>query len=248
VEQAVAQHPTIIVVQIGSNDVLQALRNLEGLTDPTQLAAFFADFNSNYGKLLDALAATNAKVIVGNLVDAMEAAYFVRVPALAAAAKIPVEQVTALLGVSTDDRLPLDAIPTAVQILTNARPGPLPPTCAGVPCVVTATEASLARQGIQQLNTIIAVQTALHGAVPVDLFSLFDSIYKNGYPVENVTLTADFLGGLFSLDGLHPSNTGYAIMANEFIKGINGALGTKYRLANVGVIARRDPLVLNRPQ
>jgi len=144
--------------------------------------------------------------------------------------------------------LPLEAIPTAVQILTNARPGPLPATCSGVPCVVTAVQVSLARQGIQQLNNIIAVQTTLHGAVPVDLFSLFDSIYNNGYQVKNVTLTSDFLGGLFSLDGLHPSNTGYAIMANEFIKSINGALRTNYRLANVTAVAAHDPLVLKRPQ
>lgn len=248
VEQALAQQPTVIVVQIGSNDILQAIRNIQDLADPTRLAAFYADFNSNYGKLLDALAGTRAKIIVGNLVDVMEAAYFVRIPALAAAAKIPLDQVTTLLGVSADDRLPLEAIPTAEQILTNARPGPLPATCGGTPCKVTAFQADLARRGTGQLNNIIALQTAMHGAVPVDLFSVFDSIYKNGYQVNNVTLTADFLGGLFSLDGLHPSNTGYAIMANEFIKGINQALGTTYRLANVAAIARHDPLVLNRPQ
>jgi lysophospholipase L1-like esterase len=248
VEEAVAQHPTIIVVQIGSNDILQAIRNIKDLADPTRLAAFYADFNSNYAKLLDALAATKAKIVVGNVVDVMESAYFVRVPALAAAANIPLDQVTALLGVDADDRLPLEAIPTVEEILTNARPGPLPAACGGAPCVVTAFEADLARQGIRQLNTIIELQTTLHGAAPVDLFSVFDSIYKNGYQVQNVTLTADFLGGLFSLDGLHPSNTGYAIMANEFIKGINSALGTTYRLANVAAIARHDPLVLNRPQ
>lgn len=244
VEQAVAQHPTVIVVQIGSNDILQAIRNIQDLADPTRLAAFYADFNSNYGKLLDSLAATKAKIFVGNLVDVMEAAYFVRVRALAAAANIPLEQVTTLLGVDADDRLPLEAIPIAAQILTNATPGPLPATCGGTPCKVTPSEAELAQQGIRQLNHIISLQTALHGAVPVDLFSVFDSIYQNGYQVNNVTLTADFLGGLFSLDGLHPSNTGYAIMANEFIKAVSQSLGTTYRLADVAAIARRDPLVL----
>jgi lysophospholipase L1-like esterase len=248
VEQAISQHPTVIVVEIGSNDILQAIRNIQDLVDPTRLAAFYADFNSNYGKLLDGLAATKAKLIVGNLVDVMEAAYFVRVRALAVAAHIPLEQVTTLLGVDADDRLPLEAIPIAAEILTNARPGPLPATCGGTPCKVTAFEADLARQGIRQLNNIIALQTAMHGATLVDVFSLFDSIYSNGYQVNNVTLTADFLGGLFSLDGLHPSNTGYAVMANEFIKGINQSLGTTYRLADVAAIARRDPLVLNRPQ
>jgi lysophospholipase L1-like esterase len=248
VEQAVARRPSLIVIEIGSNDILRAITSgqLGSFSDPAGQAAFFADFNSNYGKLMDALAGTNAKLVVGNIPDVIQAAYFIRIPALAAAANIPVAQLTAALGVSADDYLTLDAFPTVEQILTNARPGPLPATCSGnTPCVITAAQATLVRLAVQQMNTIIAAQTVLHGAVPVDLFSLIDGIYNNGYQVKNATLTADFLGGLFSLDGLHPSNTGYAIIANEFIKDINGAFGTAYRAANVDAIANRDPLVLN---
>jgi lysophospholipase L1-like esterase len=251
VEQAVARRPSMIVVEIGSNDILHAITSgqLGNLSSPAGQAAFFADFNSNYGKLMDALAGTNAKLVVGNIPDVIQAAYFVRIPALAAAANIPVEQLTMLLGVSADDFLTLDAIPTVEQILTNAQPGPLPATCSGnAPCVVTAAQATLVRLAVQQLNTIIGAQSVLHGGVVVDLFSLIDDIYNNGYQVRNVTLTTDFLGGLFSLDGLHPSNTGYAIIANEFIKGINGAFGTAYRTANIASIADHDPLVLNCPQ
>jgi hypothetical protein len=32
-------------------------------------------------------------------------------------------------------------------------------------------------------------------------------------------------GTAFSLDGVHPNNAGYAIIANEFIKVINSSLG-----------------------
>ena len=251
VEQAVARRPSMIVVEIGSNDILHAITSgqLGNLSDPAGQAAFFADFNSNYGKLMDALAGTNAKLVVGNIPDVIEAAYFVRIPALAAAANIPVDQLTTLLGVSADEYLTLDSIPIVEQILTNARPGPLPATCSGnTPCAITAGQAALVRVAVQQMNTIVSAQTVLHGGVVVDLFSLIDGIYNNGYPVKNATLTADFLGGLFSLDGLHPSNTGYAIIANEFIKSINGAFGTAYRAANVAAIAEHDPLVLNCPQ
>jgi hypothetical protein len=69
----------------------------------------------------------------------------------------------------------------------------------------------------------------------------------NGYTVGNRKLTTDFLGGLFSLDGIHPTNTGYAIMANEFIKAINQAFGLNVRDANIRDIAEHDPLVLNKP-
>lgn len=251
VEQAVARHPSMVIVQIGSNDILRAISSgqLSDFSDPVRQAAFFTDFNSNYGQLISKLASTNAKLVVGNLPDVIEAAYFVRLPALAAAANIPIDQLTALLGVNADDYLPLDAMPVVEQILTNARPGPLPATCSGnTPCVVTSTQAKLVRVVVQQLNTIIAAQTALHGGVLVDLFSLIDNIYTNGYQVKSGILTADFLGGLFSLDGLHPSNSGYAIMANAFLKSINAAFGTAYRPANIDAIAARDPLVLKCPQ
>jgi hypothetical protein len=58
-----------------------------------------------------------------------------------------------------------------------------------------------------------------------------------------LTLTTDFLGGLFSLDGLHPTNTGYAIMANQFIQTMNTALKTTVPLANVPAVAATDPLL-----
>ena len=34
-----------------------------------------------------------------------------------------------------------------------------------------------------------------------------------------------FLGGLLSFDGLHPSNTGYALIANAFIGTIDAGYG-----------------------
>ena len=33
-------------------------------------------------------------------------------------------------------------------------------------------------------------------------------------------------GGMFSLDGIHPSNIGHGLIANEFIKTMNQAYGT----------------------
>lgn len=43
---------------------------------------------------------------------------------------------------------------------------------------------------------------------------------------------------------LHPSNTGYGIMANEFIKDINAAFHTQIPPADILRIAEHDPLIL----
>jgi hypothetical protein len=47
-------------------------------------------------------------------------------------------------------------------------------------------------------------------------------ITANGYLVGGIRLTADYLtGGLYSYDGIHPTDLGYAVIANEFIRVIN---------------------------
>jgi hypothetical protein len=56
-------------------------------------------------------------------------------------------------------------------------------------------------------------------------------------------LTTDFMGGLFSLDGVHPTNTGYAIIANEFIKTMNGSLRADIPYVSVEQVSETDPLI-----
>jgi len=107
---------------------------------------------------------------------------------------------------------------------------------------------------VQGLNTAYnaAIGAAATGtAAPlVDIHSLFVQIanpatnpYAALYPPRgccNLTL----FGGLLSFDGLHPSNEGYAIIANAFVNTINGAYGTSiptYTNAQLATIAAKDP-------
>jgi phospholipase/lecithinase/hemolysin len=109
---------------------------------------------------------------------------------------------------------------------------------------VTAAEAAGVRGIIQEMNLAIAANAVGFHAVVVDLFPLFDSLYTSGYTIGSHTLTTGFLGGLFSLDGLHPTNTGYAIMANQYITTLNAVFHTHIEPANVAQVAACDPLVL----
>jgi hypothetical protein len=65
-----------------------------------------------------------------------------------------------------------------------------------------------------------------------------------------LVLTTDYLGGVFSLDGIHPSRTGHALIANAFIDAINTRFAESIPPVDVGRIAVRDPLVGSpfRPQ
>jgi hypothetical protein len=247
VQQAVKLHPTTIIVDIGNNDILGAVTSGKFSSLLSSPGTFFGSFNKSYGTLMNTLASTKATLVVANLPDVMEAAYFIPVWKLAQAAHFPLLQVTRALGLRSLDYVTLDAVPTIAAILSGASSGPLPLFCSSTlpttPCFVTFEQAVAVRLVTVGLNAIIAVQAATHHAVVVDLFSLIDGLHANGYKVNNVTLTTDFLGGLFSLDGLHPTNTGYALMANQFIRSINTGFKTNIPPADVSDIAAHDPLV-----
>jgi hypothetical protein len=247
VQQAVALRPTTIIVDIGNNDILGAVTSGQLQAMVSSPATFFANFNKSYGALMNALATTKATVVVANLPDVMEAPYFIPVWKLAEAANFPLLEVTRALGLGPLDYVTLDALPAIEGILLHGLPGPLPLSCSGsspsTPCFVTFAEAAAVRLVTIGLNAIIAVQAVTHRAVVVDLFSLIDELHVHGYRAHGLTLTTDFLGGLFSLDGLHPTNTGYAIMANRFIGTMNASFRKKIPFADVQQIAATDPLL-----
>ena len=247
VQQAVALHPTAVIVDIGNNDILGAVTSgqLSGMA--ASPATFFAAFNRSYGSLISTLSATGATLVVANLPDVMEAPYFIPVWKLAEDANIPLLELSRLLGLGALDYVTLDALPAVEGILAGDAAGPLPLSCLAsspsAPCFVTAAQGAQARLLTIGLNVIIAVQALTHGAVVVNLYSLIDRLHARGYTIGNANLTTNFLGGLFSLDDLHPTNTGYAIVANQFIQTMNAAFRTNIPLADVPAIAATDPLV-----
>jgi lysophospholipase L1-like esterase len=248
VQRAVLLRPTALIVDIGNNDILGAVTSgqLQSLlSDPN---TFLLNFNNSYGSLLDSLALTGATLVVGNIPDVTEVPQLIPVSKLAQAQNLPLLLVLEALGVGPLDYVTLPALPAVEAILSGSTRGPLRVSCMPAspthPCVVTFAQAVGVRLVTIEMNLIIQLQAALHTAVVVDLFSLIDNLHANGYKVGNFSLTTDYLGGLFSLDGLHPSNTGYGIMANEFIKEINAAFHTRIPPADILQIAEHDPLVL----
>ena len=76
----------------------------------------------------------------------------------------------------------------------------------------------------------------------VDVFSLVNRLAANGITVKNVPLTTQAGGGLFSLDGVHPTDVGYAIIANAFIDTMNRRFETKIQPVDLAAVATTDPL------
>ena len=55
-------------------------------------------------------------------------------------------------------------------------------------------------------------------------------------------VTADYLGGFYSLDGVYPSPTGHALIANDILKFLNSTYQRSFSLVGVSSVAANDPL------
>lgn len=77
-------------------------------------------------------------------------------------------------------------------------------------------------------NQAIGAAAQSGGAGLVDIHAAFAQIYNGQFPGQALTATCCSLvfgGGLLSWDGLHPSNTGYAFIANIFIAQADSSFG-----------------------
>lgn len=218
-------NPQTILVSIGNNDALQALTL--GLP-PTNTGTF----TQQYGILLAGLATTRAHLVVSNIPDVTAIPFLIPVPAFKA---VVCPGVMLPSTVTNQDFVVLD--------ITNPAP-PMPLSICTNFAVRTAALIAQTQTAITQFNQIIATDAKLFGAALVDINGLFKTLSTNGYLVGTKRLTTGFLGGLFSLDGIHPTNTGYAILANETIKTMNTQFNMKIPLVSVEQVSKTDPLIL----
>ena len=98
-------------------------------------------------------------------------------------------------------------------------------------------------------NQIIASAASQAGLALVDANSLLNQLANGGITSGQFTLTSSLVvGSAFSLDGVHPTARGYALLANEFMKAIDVTYGSNFEasgnLLNVGNYPTNYPVIL----
>jgi hypothetical protein len=78
---------------------------------------------------------------------------------------------------------------------------------------------------IRALNDVIRTTVAAHGMALADTYAIYEFLSQGPFDFFGRTLTTRFGGGLFSLDGVHPSTTGQALSAFFFIEALNQHYG-----------------------
>jgi hypothetical protein len=254
VEQALLQNPTFFTLWIGNNDVLSyALTG--GQQDSITSTALFS---FAYSTIIGALTQGGAKGVVANIPDITNIAYFNTIPynGLVLQDQIQVDGLNAgysALGITfglgpnpfivQDPSAPggLRQIKSNELLLLSLPQDSI--KCAGwgslkpIPAYYYLSEAKIneIKTATLAFNNIIAQVAEANGVALVDANSIFSNI-RSGLVYDGVKYGASYItGGVNSLDGIHLTPRGNAIVANFFIDAIN----SKYQ-ANVPKVDVND--------
>ena len=94
-------------------------------------------------------------------------------------------------------------------------------------------------------NATIAAAAASKDLAFVNANAVLTQVATTGLNVNGFNFTGQLVfGHAFSLDGVHPTSRGYALIANEFAKSINAKYGSNLPSVNVGVYNNLWPLIL----
>ena len=144
---------------------------------------------------------------------------------------------SSLLGIVPGDYVNPTGLAQIPLILAQTQKGPI--ADAGV---LSAAEVVTVQAQVTAFNQVISQQAQAANATLVDINALFKQVSSSGLTINGYTGTTAFLGGFFSLDGIHPTNTGYAVVANKFIDTMNSSFNSKIPDIVLGPVAASDPL------
>ena len=130
-------------------------------------------------------------------------------------------------GVLITGLAPAQAAGLAAALPANALPNG---------AVLDALEVTATINRTNELNAIILANAQRKDLAFWDANGFFTRISRSGLAINGVaTSTAFITGGLFSLDGVHPTPRGYAVATNEMI----GVINAKYGASVPGLDATR---------
>jgi lysophospholipase L1-like esterase len=235
-EQVAERDASFVTVWLGNNDVLgYVVAGGESTEFPTPAAEFAA----TYDELVERLLETTDRIVLLNVPPVTVAPYVAFVPRVVVdpatlepvpgpgGAPVPLLGPDGPLGAG--DMVTFDAIERildgdGIPVEMGGSGEPLP-----ADVVLDTGEQAVARSAIAAYNGAIAATAARHGLALVDVHSIVTGIADEGLPVGGETLTTAFLtGGLFSLDGIHPTCKGQGVVANALLDAIESRYGVAF--------------------
>jgi hypothetical protein len=237
--------PTFFTCWMGNNDVLtyanaggvsSAANPFSGLTDTIR-------FGIGYRAIVSTISKNGTvKGVCANIPNVTGLPYYNTVTPAAViaryqAAGVPVTAIYIQARTSATTTVTAARVATSTDLLTlplrafiAANPGVGTSMAAAIPSdyVLDPIEQTEVSNRTVQLNAIIAKTARQNKVALADMNLFFTGISQQGVVTDAVNNTATFASGnLFSLDGVHPTPRGYAVVANEFIRVINAYYGSQ---------------------
>jgi len=236
VEYALNQSPSFVIVELGYYEALEAAVN----GDPDRLPGS-DQFISRYSELLSRVKRSGAEILVLNVPNPLDTAYFSSLDVAARIIKVEPSFLSARYGISADDLITANGLnEISFQIFAKSLRA-LPPDS-----TLSSSSARAITQRIDELNQALGRLAEQNGVVLYDLAALFRRLASQGYPAGARTLTREYLGGFYLLNGYYPGPTGQAIIANEILGLLNATYGAAFPLIDLSAVAATDPTAASR--
>ncbi|TDG36803.1 G-D-S-L family lipolytic protein [Pedobacter changchengzhani] len=238
---------TFFSLWLGNNDVLGYATNGAVTTDPTNSLTDKATFSTLYSNLVNVLTAGGQKGVVATIPDVTAIPYFNTVtPALLLAKAQAINPAFPAIFIQTGTG--------SVRVATAADLIRLPFQTAGLFAVPNGSgqyyglspQNPIANNWVLDKDEVIKIKdyvTSYNAAIKslangkglaiADTYAYLNQV-KLGVKVNGVDINSGFItGGAFSLDGVHLTPRGNAVIANVFINAINSKYGSNISITDV---------------
>jgi hypothetical protein len=111
--------------------------------------------------------------------------------------------------------------------------------------VLSKNEVAELKTATDAYNVTIKTLAESKGLAFVDTNAVLSQVANGGIRFGNYHMSSAFaVGGAFSMDGVHPSPRGYALIANKFLEAINAKYGSTFKPVDLGKYQIQFPAVL----
>lgn len=237
---ATSRDYTFFSFALGNNDVLGYATNGAVAEDATKVLITTERFQEKYTEFINQLTLNGQKGVVATIPDVTDVPYFTTVTtsallaAASAAAGVPISTIyiqtkTVVRPATNSDMfvLPFSSSGLLGKASDKGPYGLSPFNPIEDKYVLDQAEVAVVKQRIVEINKVIKTIAADKKLAVADVYSFLNQV-KVGYNYNGIAISNRFItGNAFSLDGIHLTPMGYAIMANIYIDAINAQYKTK---------------------
>ena len=236
-EYALECCPTFVLICLGYSEALEAAVN--GQPDRLPEAESFC---SDYARILKPLRQTGAEVLVLTIPDPLDTAYFSTLDGAAKILMVEPVVLQTLYGLSDDRLLTVHGLNEIGFQLFGKNIGPLPEDA-----TLSVEVVQQVSRRVSELNDALVSLAREHGAKVYDLCAFLRRFKSEGLNTGSRKLTAEYLGGFYSLNGYYPGATGHALIANELLRFLDSNYNSDFPQINVDAVKQTDPVAAYKP-